>query len=143
MQEPQSIDSFDNAALLVANAGPVRVLLVGAVRAQLSSTGSEHGIDVANHENATLAPARQGCHRVFRKPWTLGRNGLDGHSQRLQVWDQHARNLPAALDVPGPGIDVHDLLEELQLAVSRSLRSGQDLGVFRWCRGRVQRRRSG
>src|SRR5882757_8390545 len=115
MQEAQSIDSFNDACFFVANTGPVRTLPVRAIGAALSSAGPEYSIDVADHENAAFTPTGQGRDRVFRKSGALGRHGLDSHSQRLQVWNQHARNLAPALDVPSPGIDVHHLLEELQL----------------------------
>ncbi len=145
MEDLESVDSLDDAPLLIGNARPVGSPVVCMKGPALRGAGSEHRIDMPDHENAGLTTAGQRRHRVIRKSGLFRRNGLNRHSQRLQARNQNARHFSATVDVARPRVDVHDLLEQLELGGARSLRGGQDLGISRRCaayrRDRQQHRR--
>ncbi len=130
MQDLQGVDPLNHAALLVGDARPVGLLGVHAEGPLGDRARSEDRVDMADQQDAALTGPLQRRDRVFRQTLGLGLHALDGEAQGLQPRGQDTRDLAAALHVAGPRIDVHDLLEQLELVRPGGLRRRPDLGVL-------------
>ena len=125
LEQLERLDALDYPALLVADAGAVEAGAVVREAPLRHGAGAEHGVDMADQQDARPAGAAQRRNGVGGEAGSFGGQRLDRHAQRLQPGSENRHDLRPTLGVAGAGVDVHDTFEQPEVVGLRRGSGGQ------------------